>query len=31
MLYVQLSSEDVWNEFRRALENRTRLHTPQQS
>jgi len=31
MLYVQLSPQDVWNEFHRALENRTRLHPPQQS
>jgi integrase/recombinase XerD len=29
MLYVQLSPQDVWNEFHRALENRTRL--PHQS
>ena len=31
MLYVQLSPQDVWNEFHRALENRTRLHPSQQS
>jgi len=31
MLYVQLSPQDVWSEFRRALENRARLHPPQQS
>jgi hypothetical protein len=31
MLYVQLSPQDVWNEFHRAVENRTRLHPPQQS
>lgn len=31
MLYVQLSPQDVWNEFHRAIENRTRLHPPQQS
>ena len=31
MLYVQLSPQDVWNEFHRALENRARLHPPQQS
>jgi integrase len=31
MLYVQLSPQDVWSEFHRALENRTRLHSPQQS
>jgi rRNA maturation protein Nop10 len=30
MLYIQLSPQDVWAEFRRALENRTRLHPPQQ-
>lgn len=31
MLYVQLSPQDVWNQFHRALENRARLHPPQQS
>jgi site-specific recombinase XerD len=31
MLYVQLSPQDVWNEFHRAVETRTRLHPPQQS
>ena len=31
MLYVQLSPQDVWNEFHRAVETRTRLQPPQQS
>lgn len=31
MLYVQLSPQDVWNQFHRALENRARLHPPPQS
>ena len=28
MLYVQLSPQDVWNEFRRALENRMHPQQP---
>jgi site-specific recombinase XerD len=29
MLYVQLAPQDVWREYARAVENRTRLSTPQ--
>jgi integrase/recombinase XerD len=29
MLYVQLAPQDVWREYARAIENRTRLSTPQ--
>ena len=30
MLYVRLSPEDVWREYRRALQNRTPLSAPRQ-
>jgi len=30
MLYVTLSPEDVWREFHRAIQNRSRLRPPQQ-
>jgi site-specific recombinase XerD len=29
MLYVQLAPQDVWREYARAVQNRTRLSTPQ--
>ena len=28
MLYVQLAPQDVWREYARAIQNRTRLSTP---
>jgi site-specific recombinase XerD len=28
MLYVQLAPQDVWNEYSRAIQNRTRFSTP---
>jgi site-specific recombinase XerD len=29
MLYVNLSPQDVWREFHRAIQNRTPLHPPE--
>jgi len=31
MIYVRLSPEDVWREYHRAIQNRTRLSPPIQS